>query len=1358
MKKLALMGVVILTVIAVVVIFIRSSDRPVASNQNLPDSSLSNVQSPSDNASDHSTPQTLNDSEAQTVSSSELNPTPEVKSEDAPTSDGWLVLTGRVTTKESGAPAPGARVWLSSVRQTNISIQKTALAETIADADGRYEFRLPDLSWLLVEAEHTGYARAGRFVIPEGINFRDEWRPEGVRLAQCDIVLEPAAPLMGRVEDETGHPIGGATLAAVVIRDGGMGLKEAAYYKLEAESAADGSFSFAHTPAVRIQLTAIAPGYVEHQEKVNAPKSNHIIRLSREGGTIRGVVYDLETKQPAAGAPLNLLRGSEFQNLLDPITAEANELGEFEFPLLKPGQYRMASGQPGRHLLYQPESKINLLTVKTGEDSPPLELWLYAGHILNGVVLESISKQPIPGVRVTQGFGEVTHSATSGEDGRFIITGLGSTFGGAALIATKPGYHQVLDTYEHYLSVPLPHDHLEVPVTILMAKGVTVSGVVQTEDGAPVRNARAGILKNDGIPPVYAPNSELGEDGVFALDAPAFSTIRISVKAPGYPAAESAPVELKDKDVSGIVVTLRDGVTVRGIVEDSEGKAVEGARVRAQRYYSIGGVSHDVILPQVISDVEGSFAYEMVPQSYIYFFANKDGYAPSESYMLNLRENQNPDLLRIQLREAMTVMGRVTDADGEPVEGAHILFQSEGYPSSVSKSADSDRDGKFMLDGMTHGLFDIHFWHNDHGAENLEKIKVGDDPVELKFKSTKTATLTGRVVDYATKQPVEKFTVTDQHNQLVIAVDPDRPGVFTASKLNTKYVYMFTIKAEGYLDLNSDYFGAPEGVMEFERTFVMGPGGTISGRCVAKNADGQLTPLAGVQVAVRHHNQYQRTTLQPFDIQVTDEEGRFKSNTLEDAQYHVEFVPPEPFVIASRSAKVRHSETFELGDIVMTGGGTIKGRLVKIPGETPLAGETIMLIRRDQGRSLGKVTTDDDGRFMFDNLVAVPHMLFCAKYETSTEVSVRAGETHEATLRVGSGILRGKVIRRGAPVLAHVIIMRDSVNSGANVETDAEGKFEFAQLVPGVWSVSIQDSRSPASINDFVEITADEPAERTFEFPSGRIWGRVLDADDKPVENADVMARLQTPEGGASDSIPLIRRTKSGPDGSFEFGELSAGLYAISASLTDRGAAHAPGIEVPEDGDSGEVILKLRRGGGTLVSIAVAQMDSTKHPIRAGDPIPLAWCRLTTETGAPYDHGLSRGDDGRLTIAELPPGQYTMEVGWTDYSINRRIIEIKEGETLEVRDELYNAGELRLALEEADGRAIAKAECRIAPLDDANPEAPRQGRTDPAGVWVVPGLWPGGYSVVMDMPDGRAHQIEVYVTSQQITEHRETIR
>ena len=75
-------------------------------------------------------------------------------------------------------------------------------------------------------------------------------------------------------------------------------------------------------------------------------------------------------------------------------------------------------------------------------------------------------------------------------------------------------------------------------------------------------------------------------------------------------------------------------------------------------------------------------------------------------------------------------------------------------------------------------------------------------------------------------------------------------------------------------------------------------------------------------------------------------------------------------------------------------------------------------------------------------------------------------------------------------------------------------------------------------------------------------------------------------------------------------------------------------VQVPRNADSEPVTLRLAAvQGGTLVSVVLNLTN--------GEPVPEAWCRLTTSSGVRFDHGQKRDDEGVMRINNLPSGKDT---------------------------------------------------------------------------------------------------------------------
>ncbi len=173
--------------------------------------------------------------------------------------------------------------------------------------------------------------------------------------------------------------------------------------------------------------------------------------------------------------------------------------------------------------------------------------------------------------------------------------------------------------------------------------------------------------------------------------------------------------------------------------------------------------------------------------------------------------------------------------------------------------------------------------------------------------------------------------------------------------------------------------------------------------------------------------------------------------------------------------------------------------------------------------------------------------------------------------------------------------------------------------------------------------------------------------------------------------------------------------------------AMAAGVQVPTNGESSPVILRIGVGGGTIVSTVLS--------MGTGAAIPEAWLILSNQSGR-FQHGQTRGPDGTLTVENVPPGRYSVQISSYGFSINEHSIEVKEGETLRLDEVLYDAGALRWTIQTPESAAVAGARCRLVPDDPSSIEVPREGVTANDGLLVIRGLYPGVYTGSVITPSG----------------------
>jgi len=192
-------------------------------------------------------------------------------------------------------------------------------------------------------------------------------------------------------------------------------------------------------------------------------------------------------------------------------------------------------------------------------------------------------------------------------------------------------------------------------------------------------------------------------------------------------------------------------------------------------------------------------------------------------------------------------------------------------------------------------------------------------------------------------------------------------------------------------------------------------------------------------------------------------------------------------------------------------------------------------------------------------------------------------------------------------------------------------------------------------------------------------------------------------------------------------------------------------VLVPSSGDSMPVILKIgEKEGGTLVSVALNYTN--------GQPVPEAWCYLSTPQGTRFEHGRKRGTDGVMRISNIPAGAYSVQVSSFGFSVHERMVEIKAGETVEIEDVMYEAGALRWTVVDSKGTPQPDISCIIEPVDKNSIEKVREGRTDSNGLWIQRGLYPGEYKATSALPDGRQASQVIQVQAHKLVQQTVVIK
>jgi protocatechuate 3,4-dioxygenase beta subunit len=371
--------------------------------------------------------------------------------------------------------------------------------------------------------------------------------------------------------------------------------------------------------------------------------------------------------------------------------------------------------------------------------------------------------------------------------------------------------------------------------------------------------------------------------------------------------------------------------------------------------------------------------------------------------------------------------------------------------------------------------------------------------------------------------------------------------------------------------------------------------------------------------------------------------------------------------------------------------GTVKG-----PDGKAVAGATVRVIpmppknegsRRGPRIDVAKAAvtkTDASGTFKLEGTGRGP---FAVRVELpgaapAGAVDVPAGAALDLRLKRGTVVV-GRVLDlttqkavAGATVTA---LERDAArfgNDAAHVaKTGEDGTFQIADCAPGIVAIeAIAPGKARARLDGVVaklKAQDDEPkpdANTLFLQPGGRIAGRVLGPDGKPLAEAVVTA---SPSDGSLFSILKEGRgaQRTDADGKFSFDGIQAGnRYTVRATKEGLSSQDEGPIAFEAGTDRGDLELKLDAGANLRFRLVTAQ-DAPVHDVEARLQQQGGSRRRGFAGGAnnvDHDKIVAEGD-GKFLIKSLDAGTFDVTLEPPDYAdIAREGVKLRSGETTDL--------------------------------------------------------------------------------------------
>jgi hypothetical protein len=442
--------------------------------------------------------------------------------------------------------------------------------------------------------------------------------------------------------------------------------------------------------------------------------------------------------------------------------------------------------------------------------------------------------------------------------------------------------------------------------------------------------------------------------------------------------------------------------------------------------------------------MEGRFSFTDAKPGEMALKVQADGFAPE---IKAIQVAPRMPEIEFKLGKGQSVSGRVVDNDGNPVEGASISAPTPSRDDEISFpwwEAKTDTQGRFQWTSAP--LFSLHYFVGADGfmprpssPDDILSLAPGKEH-EIKLQRLPVMRVSGKVIDAATKMPIEKFRATAYPSGSTIGTWVEGSnGAFSLSLNGLALLgqaaskYSVTIEAPGYRPDNSQVIEFKQGDWKFEFALVRGDG--PSG--VVKLPNGEPVPEANVFLCggyiVNSNPSFSqgKVPLAPtisgvksvstsgsrsFASTVTDEAGRFSLAPVTD-----------PLTVIATHEKGFATVTVEqLASspvITLRPWGRVEG-VVQIATK-PAAGQTVNLSSMLYGRTavppgflaLFAAQTDTDGKFTFLNVPPGEYLI------VQIQSAPASGESQRVTAIVRAGETTSVLLGgRGRPVIGRVVV------------------------------------------------------------------------------------------------------------------------------------------------------------------------------------------------------------------------------------------------------------------------------------------------------------------------------------------------
>lgn len=444
-----------------------------------------------------------------------------------------------------------------------------------------------------------------------------------------------------------------------------------------------------------------------------------------------------------------------------------------------------------------------------------------------------------------------------------------------------------------------------------------------------------------------------GEDGTFTVDGLRSGNYTLSASAPGHLTTIDHEIELRDRSIDDVVISINRGVTVSGRVEP---RAVARVGLLVEDFSGADpAIELNAMRVRTHSDADGNFTLRNVPPGNMRVSAiteDRFGTIP-----IIVTEIDHAGLV-VKLQPSSSITGKVVDPGGRTVVGELVHATRIDVRRDLRIRTDgnfpyakSDAQGSFRIHGLSSGLYSVYV--DRKRAVEVDLRTVSEQPGVRIIVEPKRGIILGRVVDRS-GSPVEAWVGASRDlgaSSTLSGMElPSLPRVRTAAdgsfKIENLAPNTYTVTAAAAASVNG--FGRQSGVsVGAYATIVLSPPGVL----VVRLLDAGNPLIASVSCRGRAF---------PIVEEAVDVRGSHRFEAIPAGEYVCALTADGRN--AESSVTVSSGEVATL-DMQLPDWSSLFGRVIGVLDRKPAAGVRVCVH--------GKLSTSDaDGRFEFERIPA----------------------------------------------------------------------------------------------------------------------------------------------------------------------------------------------------------------------------------------------------------------------------------------------------------------------------------------------------------------------------------------------------